>query len=197
MCEVRKKRPWWNNNAETLSLLNEQDTSAQLVSTSVPSRKMESNASENNQEIGKKVAKILTILGRPLWKTYSSHLTHMNSSSVVSSRDLRKSENVRPAKLKIRSTIALLAGTPRYCLAMTATWGNFFWPISFHHFIMSTSPPSAFWPGNPLSGLSKPGKGSGECAGPSLGAQVSWSCLRDDRAFPSRWNPSGIQRRDF
>jgi hypothetical protein len=38
---------------------------AKLVSTSVLSRKIESNASENNQEIGKKVAKFLTILGLP------------------------------------------------------------------------------------------------------------------------------------
>jgi hypothetical protein len=40
-------------------------------------------------------------------------LDHMITSSVPSSRDLRRSESVRPAKLNTRSAVALAAGIAR------------------------------------------------------------------------------------
>ena len=48
------------------------------------------------------------ILGDP-------HLTHMIDSSVLSNRDLLRSEIVRPSKLNTRSTVALDAGIAKLC----------------------------------------------------------------------------------
>ena len=72
MCEDHKKRTimpkHWKNNAQTLYLLNEQDKTAHLISTSVSSRKIESKASENDQKIGKKNGKNLVKSGQPFFK---------------------------------------------------------------------------------------------------------------------------------
>jgi len=83
------------------------------------------------------------ILGDP-------HLAHMIASSVPSSRDLRRSESVRPAKLNTSSAVALAAGIARNWRAMTAMRGKRACPTSLHQTKMSTSwvmsDPSSFLP---------------------------------------------------
>ena len=51
-----------------------------------------------------------------------SHLAHMIVSSVPSSRDLRRSESVRPAKLNTRSAVALAAGIARNWRGISRNW---------------------------------------------------------------------------
>ncbi len=83
------------------------------------------------------------ILGDP-------HLAHMIASSVPSSRDLLRSESVRPAKLNTRSAVALAAGIVRNWQAMTEMWGKRACPTSLHQTRTSTSwvmsDPSSFLP---------------------------------------------------
>ena len=78
------------------------------------------------------------------------HLAHMIASSVPSSKDLSRSESVRPTKQNTRSSVALAVGISRNWRAMTAIRGNRACPTSLHQTRTSTSwvmsDPSSFLP---------------------------------------------------
>ena len=56
--------------------------------------------------------------GNCMHEFYKLYLIQQIDSSAESSMFLRRSANVSPTPLKTRSTEALVAGTPRYCLAI-------------------------------------------------------------------------------